>query len=103
MSWPVKSPFYLNNCTFKHIIYLYTWRVHLVVFLFIHFVSNIPFARWHHFNSTPRIHHRVAFLYKLGSCYLNLSGQTKFKHERKYEMNSSLSSKQRHHILGVSS
>ena len=40
---------------------------------------NRPFARWRHFTTTTRVLQGFAFVGKLGFCYLNLTGITKFK------------------------
>ena len=54
---------------------------------------NRPLARWCPVATTTRILQGFAFLCKLGLLYLNLTGITKFKYERKNEMNSGQSSK----------
>ena len=45
--------------------------------------SNRPFIRWRHFTAATRIFQDFAFLYKLGFCYLNLDGVTKFNMKEK--------------------
>ena len=53
----------------------------------------ISFARWCHFTTTTRILQGFAFLFKLSFCYRNLTAITKFKYERKNEINSGLTNK----------
>ena len=55
--------------------------------------NNRPFAWWRHFTTMTRILQSFAFLWKLGLCYLNLTGATKVKYEKKTENNSGRSSK----------
>ena len=55
--------------------------------------NNGPFAWWRHFTTMTRILESFAFFWKLALCYLNLTGATKVKYEKKTEKNSGRSSK----------
>ena len=59
-------------------------------------LSDRPFARWRHFTTsvtvTAIILQGIVFLCELRLSFLNLTGMTKFEHERRNEMNSGLSS-----------